>query len=139
MRTVITIALAVLFSVPAQAMPRFVKSIGHAINTHKLLIAEVATVEAAAIADDHETISALQRCPSCAEWNPLLPNHPSRAEVYGESAATTSALAAGNWYLLKLAADPEMSKKWWRIASLGTTAEYTGLHIYGTIRNNQIH
>lgn len=148
MRSVISlICLVVLCALPAHAGPGFLKKIGRAVATHKLLVAETLAVEVLAQFDIHSSEVALRRCPDCTEGNFLLPARPTGFEFQGEAAATTLVLAAGNWYLLSIAKDSgcpatDLSlwckKGFWTGATLGTTAEFAGLHAYGAVHNNSL-
>jgi len=146
-RAVVIVILVLCFSFPAQAAPRFVKAIGHAIKTHKLLLGEAAAMEAAAAFDVRSTEDGMRRCPQCQETNIFLPGRPSSAELWGASAAFDLGVSAANWYALRVGNDPECDandtaawckKKFWQGMTLGLAGEMVGLHIWGTVRNNGI-
>jgi hypothetical protein len=135
-----------LFSVPAQAdPPHFLQRLGHAVRAHKLLLAEASAMEVSAQFDIHSTESALRRCPTCEEGNPLLGSHPSPARLQVYEGGLNILMSTLNGYELRNPGcgpgdhSASCKKGFWRSMSLVVTGEAVGLHAYATHHNNEQH
>lgn len=137
-----------LSPLPAHAGPgRFFKKVGHAIATHKLLLAEAAVMELSAQPDIHSSEAAMRRCPACEEGNIFMPDRPSPLEFQGYAIASTVAFSAANWYELRIGNDPGCPvadkamwcrKRFWQSLTLSLTGEIVGLHLYGKHHNDGV-
>lgn len=144
----LVICFLALSPLPAHAGPgRFFKKLGHAIATHKLLLAEAAVMELSAQPDIHSSEAAMRRCPACEEGNFFLPSRPSALEFQGAAIANVIAFSAANWYELRIGNDPECpvadkamwcKKGFWQGLTLSLTGENVGLHLYGKYHNDGI-
>ena len=55
--------------------------IGHWISHHKVELSADAVMALALTLDDHSTLQAEHRCPTCTERNPFLHGHPSARDM----------------------------------------------------------
>lgn len=68
------------------------------IGTHKLLLLTDAALVLSSLADSATTVHCMQVSRFCSEENPLLPRHPSPAQVYGLKLGMTVGIVAWNHF-----------------------------------------
>ena len=98
--------------------------LGHYIRTHKTLLVTDAVFVLSSLADSASTVHCLRTNPFCSEENPLLPRHPSAAQLYGLKLGLTAGFITTNhFWVHSFRNDPkDRREKAYELAYVGWTA-----------------
>jgi hypothetical protein len=102
MRVIVLFVLAMLAAPNAWAGPKslYLTNVGHYIKSHKVELFGDFVMVGASAADVETSVRAF-RTPGVCETNPLLPCHPSRAQIWGVKMPFLLGLGVSQHYLVK--------------------------------------
>lgn len=120
-------------SIPA----KHVGGLGHYVRTHKTLLVTDAVFVLSSLADSASTVHCLHTNRFCSEENPLLPDHPSAAQLYGFKLGLTAVYVTANHYWVRSFRDAPKtrSQKAYELAYVGWTAPLVAVSIVSAKHN----
>jgi hypothetical protein len=89
------------------------RSITHYVRTHKLLLITDTVLVLSSLADSASSVTCEQTSHFCGEDNPLLPRHPSPAQLYAFKMGVTGGIIVWNHYFVARKAGKWNLPKWY--------------------------